>query len=367
VVLDVGANTGEWSARLMDEVDSLRRGSWRCRVRLVLIEPQPVHHPALTALVRERGGHLIKAAAWTADVPSLPFYHSANSQAASLMPSVARMGTRERMGSHQEPRTPASGVRGVDFARVLSHATKDTSGPVLMKLDVEGSEYSLLPRLLLSGALCRVDYLFVEWHLNALHHRGHARLDGLALRHGIRALLSSGCSRERVRGAAWPQIVHDENAYNNYGEEVPGLARIATLHTRSLELPGGRRWDDRDFDAVQTRAQDTARQYSHSAAGARWLKASSVGHCGATEYGAGDCAHGAKGAWALPWWEVVDWHVAAASCLRRCARCAQCRHISVSLQDKDCSWYLRCDALTTATNSNGDAPAEVVHRSGASV
>ncbi|CAL6339249.1 unnamed protein product [Bathycoccus prasinos] len=35
---------------------------------------------------------------------------------------------------------------------------------VLMKVDVEGYEYELLPSLLLSGALCDVDFIFIEWH-----------------------------------------------------------------------------------------------------------------------------------------------------------------------------------------------------------
>ena len=38
----------------------------------------------------------------------------------------------------------------------------------IIKMDIEGAEYSVLPRLLTSGALCMVDYLNVEWHLSAL-------------------------------------------------------------------------------------------------------------------------------------------------------------------------------------------------------
>jgi hypothetical protein len=33
------------------------------------------------------------------------------------------------------------------------------------------------------------------------------------------------------------------------------------------------------------------------------------------------------------------WSHAVAACLRRCARCARCKHVSVSLGYGDCSWY----------------------------
>lgn len=37
---------------------------------------------------------------------------------------------------------------------------------IVMKMDVEGYEYELLPSLLISGALCNVDCIFIEWHNN---------------------------------------------------------------------------------------------------------------------------------------------------------------------------------------------------------
>mmetsp|Transcript_5936 Transcript_5936/g.12101 ORF Transcript_5936/g.12101 Transcript_5936/m.12101 type:complete len:145 (+) Transcript_5936:1253-1687(+) len=35
---------------------------------------------------------------------------------------------------------------------------------VIMKLDIEGSEYTVLPHLALSGALCHIDTAFLEYH-----------------------------------------------------------------------------------------------------------------------------------------------------------------------------------------------------------
>ncbi|KAK3277207.1 hypothetical protein CYMTET_14765 [Cymbomonas tetramitiformis] len=35
---------------------------------------------------------------------------------------------------------------------------------IVLKMDVEGEEHFIIPKLIISGALCRVDTLFVEWH-----------------------------------------------------------------------------------------------------------------------------------------------------------------------------------------------------------
>lgn len=55
-------------------------------------------------------------------------------------------------------------------------ATLNQTPTVVMKMDIEGSEYVVLPDLILSGALCGVDFLFGEFHpwfvpLNFTGHR----------------------------------------------------------------------------------------------------------------------------------------------------------------------------------------------------
>jgi FkbM family methyltransferase len=55
-------------------------------------------------------------------------------------------------------------VPTVDAVRVVSEAGA-TGLPVVLKIDIEGSEFAVLRDLLISGALCRfVTDLFVEWH-----------------------------------------------------------------------------------------------------------------------------------------------------------------------------------------------------------
>eukprot|EP00250_Pteridium_aquilinum_P001906 c12113_g1_i1 orf=386-2140(+) len=56
-------------------------------------------------------------------------------------------------------------VHGFDFAEWLAKAvTKDDF--VVMKMDIEGTEFDLLPRMLETGAMCLVDELFLECHYN---------------------------------------------------------------------------------------------------------------------------------------------------------------------------------------------------------
>ena len=73
-----------------------------------------------------------------------------------------------------------------------------------------------------------------------------------------------------------------------------------------------------------------------------------VGYCRPTRTGdAGDCRRGAQGSWLLP--AEGNWS-GEAGCLARCRGCGNCRYVSVSLRERDCSWYRECslDGLQTA-------------------
>jgi hypothetical protein len=61
-------------------------------------------------------------------------------------------------------------VRSIDLARIIRHIDKllhkdaDSPGKMMMKLDVEGSEYKVLPHLAYSQSLCLIDVIFIKWH-----------------------------------------------------------------------------------------------------------------------------------------------------------------------------------------------------------
>ncbi|KAI9077776.1 hypothetical protein K1719_040262 [Acacia pycnantha] len=56
-------------------------------------------------------------------------------------------------------------IQGFDFAEWLKN-TVSKNDFVVMKMDVEGAEFDLIPRLYETGAICLVDELFLECHYN---------------------------------------------------------------------------------------------------------------------------------------------------------------------------------------------------------
>ena len=94
----------------------------------------------------------------------------------------------------------------------------------IVKLDIEGAEYSVLPRLLTSGALCLVDFFNIEWHLDALP--ADRRLEGLALRLALEPAIRACRPRRLV------QLMHEEFLPLNLGA-VDGLSELARLHEKN--------------------------------------------------------------------------------------------------------------------------------------
>ena len=59
-----------------------------------------------------------------------------------------------------------------------------------------------------------------------------------------------------------------------------------------------------------------------------------VGYCAITSTSAGDCERGDKGSWQ---------GLGRSACIQRCQSCTRCNFISVSHEEKDCSWFAACD------------------------
>ncbi|KAG8377087.1 hypothetical protein BUALT_Bualt09G0131900 [Buddleja alternifolia] len=56
-------------------------------------------------------------------------------------------------------------IQGFDFADWLMNTVSEKDY-VVMKMDVEGTEFDLIPRLIETGAICLIDELFLECHYN---------------------------------------------------------------------------------------------------------------------------------------------------------------------------------------------------------
>jgi FkbM family methyltransferase len=65
-------------------------------------------------------------------------------------------------------------VEAIDLADWIIKNTS-TSDRLIVKMDIEGAEFDVLARLLMSSACKRIDHLLVEWHNNRLKPRWRYR------------------------------------------------------------------------------------------------------------------------------------------------------------------------------------------------
>jgi len=87
----------------------------------------------------------------------------------------------------------------------------------------------------------------------------------------------------------------------------------------------------------------------HETSTMQWLAQARRGVCGVTTEGAeGFCKYGKSGSFVAAGTPLDaalrsrNWSQAAHFCLQRCAACARCRYVSLSLFFRDCSWYADC-------------------------
>ncbi|CAN4092815.1 unnamed protein product [Withania somnifera] len=75
------------------------------------------------------------------------------------------MGRIQPVESSSESASEVDVIQGFDFAEWLKSAVSDKDY-VVMKMDVEGTEFDLIPRLIDTGAICLIDEVFLECHYN---------------------------------------------------------------------------------------------------------------------------------------------------------------------------------------------------------
>ena len=234
VYLDVGSNIGVQIRKLFEPhkypgapVHSLFTETFastdRCRVCAIGVEPNPRHRPRLSQLQTRltaagAGVTVFEAAAGSADGVLTLQYGARKSNFEDAGASTLGIG---RYQGHDEVV-----VRMLRLSRLvrLVRAQLDVtarragtppgqrSGKILMKLDIEGSEWTVLTDLMDSGALCAVDRVFVEYH-DADFERIGAQAGSLrraalvTMRDAVRSLRATISAALRAEGSCPTRVV----------------------------------------------------------------------------------------------------------------------------------------------------------------
>lgn len=113
------------------------------RENLALLRARFMSHPKV---------RIMAAAAGTADVPQVSLYHAAGTYGHSLLQ------VKENVSAND-----AEVVRMIDFSRYILDEFQP-SDHIVLKVDIEGSEYDLLERMIEQRSIERIATLFCEWH-----------------------------------------------------------------------------------------------------------------------------------------------------------------------------------------------------------
>ena len=180
--LDVGTNIGVQLRKLFEPhrfegapvlpVFSAAFGDDRCRVCAVGIEPNPRHARRLDVLESKLTaagfGVLVLRGAATTEMSTVQLALPAKgwNEGIDLDARLGGLEAPQQRNAFAARGAELVNVTGFDLAAVIRHVHAQLPAPhrLLMKVDVEGHEYELLPRLLSTGALCLATKLFLEWH-----------------------------------------------------------------------------------------------------------------------------------------------------------------------------------------------------------
>ena len=242
VFLDVGANVGihgrfvfepekfphaNKSRSVFDEVFGTSRDNRD--ICCFEFEPNPLHQTEL-----KRKSEAYKKVGWRYHVMhmgasdhdgAIDFYHQGDEKYNEWGFSLKKLSNDATKVSVPVIRFSTWVEREVNRRLIPSSPFATYIGPkVVMKMDIEGSEYVVLPDLLVSGAICGIDHIFGEFHphFTPLNFTGmnvplRNRTDASRLTDALRLALSSSRQCETVF-----QYLDDE-AYLIDATPLPGM------------------------------------------------------------------------------------------------------------------------------------------------
>ncbi|KAL2899341.1 putative methyltransferase YodH [Bienertia sinuspersici] len=110
----------------------------------------------------KKGVTLLPYAAW---VKNETLFFEINREPTKKNEEYRGMGRIQPVQSSSNFMVNVDKIKGFDFAEWLKSEFKEKDF-VIMKMDVEGAEFHLIPRLIETGAICLIDEIFLECHYN---------------------------------------------------------------------------------------------------------------------------------------------------------------------------------------------------------
>jgi Methyltransferase FkbM domain len=139
-------------------------------------EPNPVHNSAHAATITKLSDHVKQLTIFSETIAG-----SADGKTSLMLDQSDGGGGRfpawgssvmeDHVAMNRQNNTQRVSVRSMDFSKWLTdtlEARSDPNGHVLIRMDIEGSEFAILRDLVNSGVLCKkVNKFVIEWH--AMH------------------------------------------------------------------------------------------------------------------------------------------------------------------------------------------------------
>ena len=210
----------------------------RCQVCAIGIEPNPRHEARLDELEVKLGRAgapvlVLRAAAATSDSELTLFVHANATLDVSAHTGSSDTSALTRLADENSTASKLT-VRAVDLSRIFRHVVRvlprlpGTPPRIIAKIDIEAAEFTVLPHLLSSGALCGLRHLLLEWHM-PMSGKAHADSVRAAVNASLsgRAVWGRGLERSREQGrdahCVLPQLseVDDQQP-----DSVPWLASL---------------------------------------------------------------------------------------------------------------------------------------------
>ncbi|KAG0628964.1 hypothetical protein M758_1G066600 [Ceratodon purpureus] len=127
------------------------------------------HHAFRQSYINHTEVNFMPFAAWVRNETLMFGSDSSGTSFTSRHVGMGRIHQHVQSGTPKLERDQLIEVQGIDIAEwIRSVASEDDF--VVVKMDVEGAEYELLPRLMTTGVICLVDELFLECHYNRWQH-----------------------------------------------------------------------------------------------------------------------------------------------------------------------------------------------------